>query len=74
LPFPKFSSRFYAWWYFSIAAGFALLALHKALTAERLWLIGIRVLIAVEFAALDLRNCAAIFRISEWNRHSCLFA
>ena len=52
LPFPKFSSRFYAWWYFSIGAGFLLLALNKALTGERPWFIVIRFLIAIGFAAL----------------------
>jgi hypothetical protein len=61
LPLPKLSSRFYAWWYFSLAGGFLLLALHKALTGERLWLIGIRLLIAVGFAAFGYAEVRGYF-------------
>jgi len=46
------SSRFYAWWYFTIAAGFVLLAVAKMVTGEKPWLIGIRLVIAAGFAAL----------------------
>jgi hypothetical protein len=61
LPLPKLNSRFYAWWYFSLAAGFLLLALHKALTGERPWLIGIRILIAVGFAAFGYAEVRGYF-------------
>ena len=44
--------RLYAWWYFTIALGFLLLAINKVLVGEKLWLIAIRVAIALGFAAL----------------------
>jgi tetrahydromethanopterin S-methyltransferase subunit C len=56
------SSRIYAWWYFAIAAGFVLLAINRALTGEKTWLIVIRLVIAAGFAALgyaELRSHAA---------------
>ena len=45
-------SRFYAWWYISIALGFVLLAIKSALIGERPWLVVLRVVIALGFAAL----------------------
>lgn len=45
-------SRLYAWWYFTIALGFLLLAINRALFAERTWLIVLRLVIAAGFAAL----------------------
>ncbi len=48
----RLSSRWMAWWYFAIALGFALLAINRAITGEKLWLIGIRVIIALGFGAL----------------------
>ena len=49
MPLPR---RLYAWWYFSIALGFLLLAMSKALTGEKTWLIVLRLVIAAGFAAL----------------------
>lgn len=45
-------SRLLAWWYVAIAVGFALLAIVHALFGEKLWLIGMHVIIALGFAAL----------------------
>ena len=44
--------RFYAWWYFTIAIGFLLLAINKALIGEKAWLIVLRVVIAAGFGVL----------------------
>ena len=44
--------RLYAWWYFTIALGFLLLAINKALTGEKAWLVVLRVVIAAGFGAL----------------------
>ena len=52
VPTPKLRSRWYAWWYFSIALGFVLLAVSRALAGERAWLIAVRFVIAAGFAAL----------------------
>jgi len=41
-----------AWWYGTIALGFVLLAIHRAILGERPWLIGLRVMIALGFGAL----------------------
>ena len=49
---PKLRSRWFAWWYFSIALGFVLLAVSRALAGEKAWLIGLRFVIAAGFAAL----------------------
>jgi hypothetical protein len=46
------NSRLYAWWYFTIALGFLLLAINQVLVHAKLWLIGLRVVIALGFAAL----------------------
>jgi len=45
-------SRLYAWWYFTIALGFLLLAINRMLVGEKAWLIVLRVVIAAGFAAL----------------------
>ncbi len=44
--------RLYAWWYFTIALGFLLLAINKALIGEKAWLVVLRVVIAAGFGAL----------------------
>jgi hypothetical protein len=43
-----------AWWYSTIALGFALLAINRAIVGEKLWLIGVRVVIALGFGTLAL--------------------
>ncbi|MGI8960968.1 MAG: hypothetical protein ACR2IV_14635 [Bryobacteraceae bacterium] len=48
----RLNSRWMAWWYAAIALGFALLAIDRAIVGEKLWLIGVRVVIALGFAAL----------------------
>jgi hypothetical protein len=45
-------SRVYAWWYLTIALGFLLLGVNKALTGEKAWLVVLRFVIAAGFAAL----------------------
>ena len=49
---PRLNSRWMAWWYCAIALGFALLAVNRAIVGEKLWLIGVRVVIALGFAIL----------------------
>ena len=46
--------RWLAWWYVTIALGFLLLAIHRTILGERPWLIGLRIAIAIGFAALAL--------------------
>ena len=41
-----------AWWYSTIAIGFVLLAINRAILGEKPWLIGLRLLIALGFGAL----------------------
>jgi hypothetical protein len=48
----RLNSRWMAWWYATIALGFALLAINRAIVGEKLWLIGVRVVLALGFAAL----------------------
>lgn len=45
-------SRLLAWWYVAIAIGFALLAIVHAIFGDKLWLIAIRVVLALGFATL----------------------
>jgi hypothetical protein len=52
LPSPVSRSRIYAWWYLTIALGFLLLAVNKALTGDKTWLIVLRFVIAAGFATL----------------------
>ena len=49
MPLPR---RLYAWWYFTIALGFLLLAINRALVGEKTWLVVLRLVIAAGFAAL----------------------
>jgi hypothetical protein len=44
--------RWFAWWYFAIAGGFLLLAVHRMIIGERAWLVGLRLVIAAGFALL----------------------
>src|SRR5690242_18624073 len=44
---PRLNSRWMAWWYSAIALGFVLLAINRAIIGEKLWLIGVRVVIAL---------------------------
>ena len=55
----RLSSRLMAWWYFAIAVGFALLAINRAIIGEKLWLIGVRVIIALGFGSLALMEFRA---------------
>ena len=50
----QLSSRWMAWWYLAIALGFTLLAINRAIVGEKLWLIGVRVVIALGFGTLAL--------------------
>lgn len=49
---PKSKPRLLPWWYASIALGFMLLAIYRVIIGERPWLIALRVVIALGFAAL----------------------
>ena len=49
---PRLRTRLFAWWYFAIAAGFTLLAVNRWLLGERMWLILLRLGIAVGFLIL----------------------
>ena len=40
------------WWYLAIALGFLALAIDHALTRDKIWLIGIRLIIAAGFGFL----------------------
>jgi len=55
----QLNSRWMGWWYSAIALGFALLAINRAIVGEKLWLIGVRVVIALGFgtlAAMEFRT------------------
>lgn len=45
-------SRWIAYWYLSIAVGFVLLAIYNGIIGGKLWLIGVRLIIAAGFAFL----------------------
>jgi hypothetical protein len=45
-------SRWFAWWYAAIAAGFVLLAARSLLVGDRPALVALRLIISVGFAAL----------------------
>ena len=45
-------ARLFAWWYFTIGAGFFLLDIKGWLVGERMWLIVLRLAIAAGFLAL----------------------
>ena len=52
-PMNKFlQNRFFAWWYFAIAAGFCLLAINRWMLGERFLLVGLRLGIAAGFLVL----------------------
>ena len=51
-PSPRRKRRWYAYWYFSIALGFLLLAVRYSILGERPWLVSLRVVIALAFALL----------------------
>jgi hypothetical protein len=44
--------RWFVWWYATIAVGFLLLAINRAIAGEKPWLIGVRLVIAAGFAFL----------------------
>ena len=46
------NTRWFAWWYFAIAAGFFLLAIRRIMLGEKAWLIGLRLVIVAGFALL----------------------
>jgi len=48
----RLRTKLFAWWYFAIAAGFALLAINRLLVGERMWLIILRFAIALGFLLL----------------------
>ena len=48
----QIGSRLLAWWYFSIALGFVLLAIHRVLNGGNLWLVALRLVIATGFTVL----------------------
>jgi len=48
----RFRARLFAWWYFTIAAGFMLLGINRWLLGERLWLVFLRFAIAAGFLVL----------------------
>jgi hypothetical protein len=43
-----------AWWYAAIGIGFCLLAIQHLLTGDKLWLVGVRIVIALGFGLLSL--------------------
>jgi hypothetical protein len=49
---PQKAPAWLAWWYLALALGFALLAIQHAITGDKAWLIGIRVVLAIGFGAL----------------------
>jgi len=44
--------QWFGWWYAAIAAGFALLAINRAMVGEKLWLVCVRVVISLGFGLL----------------------
>jgi hypothetical protein len=52
VPLPTRRSRFFAWWYLTIALGFALLAINQAFIRRDMWPVVLRLVIAAGFAAL----------------------
>lgn len=53
-----------AWWYAAIAIGFVLLAVDHLVTGDKLWLVGVRVVIALGFGLLALME----FKTKKRNR------
>lgn len=48
-----------AWWYAAIGVGFALLAVDHLVTGDKLWLVGVRLIIGVGFGFLALMEFKA---------------
>jgi hypothetical protein len=48
----RLRTKLFAWWYFAIAAGFVLLAINRWLVGESMWLIILRLAIALGFLLL----------------------
>jgi len=46
--------KWFGWWYISIGAGFALLALRSYMVGSHVWGVALRAAIAVGFAALGV--------------------
>jgi hypothetical protein len=53
-----------AWWYAAIAIGFGLLAIDHLITGDKLWLVGVRVVIGAGFGLLAFME----FRTKKRNR------
>jgi len=45
-------TKLFAWWYFSIAAGFCLLGVNRWLLGEHFWLVLLRFAISIGFVLL----------------------
>ena len=50
----RLRTRLFAWWYFAIAAGFALLAINRWMLGERMFLVMLRLGIAAGFLILGV--------------------
>ncbi|HZS57480.1 MAG TPA: hypothetical protein VFA65_23980 [Bryobacteraceae bacterium] len=48
-----------AWWYAAIAIGFGLLAIDHLITGDKLWLVGVRLVIGLGFGLLALMEFKA---------------
>ena len=48
----RFRSRLFAWWYFTIGAGFLLLGINRLLLGERMFLVVLRFGVAAGFLIL----------------------
>jgi hypothetical protein len=46
--------RWIAWWYVTISVAFLLLAISRAITGEKPWLVGVRLIISAGFAILAI--------------------
>ena len=46
--------RWMAWWYAAIAVAFLLLAISRAITGEKPWLVGVRLIISAGFTILAI--------------------
>lgn len=49
-----FGFRWMAWWYVAISVAFLLLSISRAITGEKPWLIGVRLVISAGFAILAI--------------------
>jgi hypothetical protein len=48
-----------AWWYAAIGIGFGLLAIDHLVTGDKLWLVGLRIVLALGFGFLALMEFKA---------------